>query len=314
MREPKVGDKILVTKVADVECAPQITEVVCVEEYPKLLEIKPKVDGRNYVRYPNGRPDEHSGVADNWRFAVRKGDRLVVTKMDGEDVEPTVVTATEDEDLAHLIFTDNLEFDVLATEFDILKDEGNEDEWHFAEDYVAEHFTDVPEDAEIIAIETVEPINDICDSFNGVLNPDKEFHEPTDEELGAFGQSYAEFNAAHGGGKTLKDYTGVDITPETLGFVSDRDKTLEGITAESLAFEESVDMVEHPPHYNKYEREVIESIRGLCTPDEFRGYLKGNIIKYSARYSDKDGVRDIDKLAQYTQFLKEFEIEMEDAK
>lgn len=84
----------------------------------------------------------------------------------------------------------------------------------------------------------------------------------------------------------------------------------EKITAKSLNFRPYDDKVNHPNHYNKYSREVIESIKGLCTPDEFRGYLKGNIIKYSARYSDKDGIQDIDKLAKYTQFLKEFELEM----
>src|SRR5699024_2453722 len=93
------------------------------------------------------------------------------------------------------------------------------------------------------------------------------------------------------GGMTFSEFAGEDITEESLNFRPYDDK------------------VNHPSHYNRYSREVIESIKGLCTPDEFRGYLKGNIIKYSARYSGKDGVQDIDKLAKYTQFLKEFEIE-----
>lgn len=93
------------------------------------------------------------------------------------------------------------------------------------------------------------------------------------------------------GGMTFSEFAGEDITEESLNFRPYDDK------------------VNHPSHYNKYSREVIESIKGLCTPEEFRGYLKGNIIKYSARYSDKDGVQDIDKLAKYTQFLKEFELE-----
>ena len=115
-------------------------------------------------------------------------------------------------------------------------------------------------------------------------------------------------------GMTFAEYTGANITEESLDFEPKEEEVLRGITAESLNFEEAPksDAVNHPSHYNRYSREVIESIKGLCTPDEFRGYLKGNIIKYSARYSGKDGLQDIDKLAKYTQFLKEFEIEMED--
>ena len=114
-------------------------------------------------------------------------------------------------------------------------------------------------------------------------------------------------------GMTFAEYTGANITEESLDFEPKEEEVLRGITAESLNFEEAPksDAVNHPSHYNRYSREVIESIKGLCTPEEFRGYLKGNIIKYSARYSGKDGLQDIDKLAKYTQFLKEFEIEME---
>ena len=114
-------------------------------------------------------------------------------------------------------------------------------------------------------------------------------------------------------GMSFADYTGVNITEESLDFEPKEEEVLRGITAESLNFEEATksDAVNHPSHYSRYSREVIESIKGLCTPEEFRGYLKGNIIKYSARYPDKGGVQDIDKLAKYTQFLKEFEIEME---
>ena len=108
-------------------------------------------------------------------------------------------------------------------------------------------------------------------------------------------------------------FRSANITEESLDFEPKEEEVLRGITAESLNFEEAPksDAVNHPSHYNRYSREVIESIKGLCTPEEFRGYLKGNIIKYSARYPDKGGIQDIDKLAKYTQFLKEFEIEME---
>lgn len=56
------------------------------------------------------------------------------------------------------------------------------------------------------------------------------------------------------------------------------------------------DMVNSPDHYKKrYIREVIQSIKGLCTPEEYRGYLKGSKIKYLARYQDKGGIEDLEK-------------------
>ena len=136
----------------------------------------------------------------------------------------------------------------------------------------------------------------------------RQAHAYYDDE--ALSPSYSDAVKA---GMTFADYTGVNITEESLDFEPKEEEVLRGITAESLNFEEAPksDAVNHPSHYNRYSREVIESIKGLCTPEEYRGYLKGNIIKYSARYSGKDGLQDIDKLAKYTQFLKEFEIEME---
>lgn len=136
----------------------------------------------------------------------------------------------------------------------------------------------------------------------------RQSHAYYDDE--ALSPSYSDAVKA---GMTFAEYTGVNITEESLDFEPKEEEVLRGITADSLNFEEAPksDAVNHPSHYNRYSREVIESIKGLCTPEEFRGYLKGNIIKYSARYSGKDGLQDIDKLAKYTQFLKEFEIEME---
>lgn len=243
---------------------------------------------------------------DVWRPLVRKGDKLHVFKFEKETLdEPEVVTVVEDEteENALIFIEEHVLSDTMSNVLDVR--DTDMDEWYFyseeAEDYPVEWYEDTLTDSQYEESPKEERTSWVANEG------DEEEYTP---------MSYADFNAAHGGGKTLKDYTGVDITEDSLAFESAIEKTLKGITPESLAFEESVDtskddMVEHPPHYNKYEREVIDSIRGLCTPDEFRGYLKGNIIKYSARYSDKDGIRDIDKLAQYTQFLREFEVEME---
>ena len=49
----------------------------------------------------------------------------------------------------------------------------------------------------------------------------------------------------------------------------------------------TADMVNHPPHYNKTNRECIDIIEDSLTKEEFMGYLKGTIIKYTYRYPDK---------------------------
>ena len=48
------------------------------------------------------------------------------------------------------------------------------------------------------------------------------------------------------------------------------------------------DSVNHPLHYNYFLMEVINIIENCLTEDEFKGYLKGNIIKYRMRAGWKD--------------------------
>lgn len=65
------------------------------------------------------------------------------------------------------------------------------------------------------------------------------------------------------------------------------------------------DVVNHPAHYTKGGIECIEAIEASMTDEEFRGYLKGNVIKYVWRYRDKDNdVQDLDKAEWYICKLK----------
>ena len=58
------------------------------------------------------------------------------------------------------------------------------------------------------------------------------------------------------------------------------------------------DMVNHPPHYNKYGVECIEAIKS-ATGEGFEYYLQGNILKYLWRYRYKNGVEDLNKAQWY---------------
>ena len=47
------------------------------------------------------------------------------------------------------------------------------------------------------------------------------------------------------------------------------------------------DYVNSPPHYNTGSIECIDAIEESMTPEAFKGYLKGNILKYLIRYKHK---------------------------
>ena len=60
-----------------------------------------------------------------------------------------------------------------------------------------------------------------------------------------------------------------------------------------------VDMVNNPPHYNSAGIECIDAIQAALTPEEFRGYCKGNNLKYTWRERYKNKIEDLNKAAWY---------------
>ncbi len=72
------------------------------------------------------------------------------------------------------------------------------------------------------------------------------------------------------------------------------------------------DPVNHPTHYKLFpDLEVIQGIEKMLTPKEYRGYLKGNILKYRLRAGKKGSpenmIEDIRKSMKYEEFLHEAE-------
>tara|TARA_R100000426_G_scaffold19841_1_gene17136 strand:- start:20 stop:310 length:291 start_codon:yes stop_codon:yes gene_type:complete len=59
------------------------------------------------------------------------------------------------------------------------------------------------------------------------------------------------------------------------------------------------DMVNDPPHYNTGSIECIDAIQAALTPIEFRGYCKGNNLKYTWREHYKGEDEDLKKAAWY---------------
>ena len=65
------------------------------------------------------------------------------------------------------------------------------------------------------------------------------------------------------------------------------------------------DPINHPAHYTHGGIETIDFIQAKLTPEEFRGYLKGNILKYGSRLGHKDNdMQDAGKLNWYTNKLR----------
>lgn len=62
-----------------------------------------------------------------------------------------------------------------------------------------------------------------------------------------------------------------------------------------------------PNHYkmtiNGQTIEVMDILKAILTPEEMRGFNKGNIIKYILRERNKNGIADIKKCKQYAEFM-----------
>ena len=63
--------------------------------------------------------------------------------------------------------------------------------------------------------------------------------------------------------------------------------------------EQTHDAVNHPSHYTTGGIECIDYIQEKLTPEEFRGFIKGNVIKYLTREQHKNGDEDICKAQWY---------------
>ena len=63
------------------------------------------------------------------------------------------------------------------------------------------------------------------------------------------------------------------------------------------------DNVKSPPHYKQGAIECIEAIKSALTEEEFRGYCKGNAMKYIWRERHKGGKESIEKAMWYLDYM-----------
>jgi hypothetical protein len=101
-----------------------------------------------------------------------------------------------------------------------------------------------------------------------------------------------------------KEYNFNDVQTRPLNVDSERYSWLAHFDEEgNLKF----DKVNSPDHYKLrgLDIEAIDVIRGALTEDEFRGFCKGNVLKYTIREGHKNGDEDLKKAKKYLEFLEE---------
>jgi hypothetical protein len=58
-------------------------------------------------------------------------------------------------------------------------------------------------------------------------------------------------------------------------------------------------------HYKSKKIQPWEAMESWMSPEQFEGFLRGNVLKYIARYKDKDGLKDVQKARHYLDKLIE---------
>lgn len=59
----------------------------------------------------------------------------------------------------------------------------------------------------------------------------------------------------------------------------------------------------NPDHYKAGGIETIEFIKVKLTPEQYKGYLLGNVMKYTSRFQHKNGLEDLKKSRWYLERL-----------
>lgn len=65
------------------------------------------------------------------------------------------------------------------------------------------------------------------------------------------------------------------------------------------------DIINSPSHYADSAIECIDAMEAMMTPEQFIGYLRGNVFKYQWRYEKKNGIEDLKKAQWYLERLTE---------
>lgn len=101
---------------------------------------------------------------------------------------------------------------------------------------------------------------------------------------------------------SCKGYEGQDKCTCAVVF---EDEPVPKPTAPERPSNKMADVVNHPEHYTQGGIECIDAIQAALTPEEFRGYCKGNAMKYIWRERLKGGAESLSKAQWYLDRLEE---------
>lgn len=86
-------------------------------------------------------------------------------------------------------------------------------------------------------------------------------------------------------------------------------------TIEEADLNESEEELTNTKRYGMADgRQLFDHIEEMLTPEEIRGIYKFNVMKYTLRYREKAGIKDLDKAIVYLNQLKDFEVKQNEAK
>nr|DAD86000.1 MAG TPA: nucelotide kinase [Myoviridae sp. ctv1i11] len=97
-----------------------------------------------------------------------------------------------------------------------------------------------------------------------------------------------------------KQYGKIEVKPEVT-----ETPTIDVPVVDGALNETMTDAVHHPSHYTLpgLTIESVDVIRAVLTPEEFKGWCKGNALKYSLRAGRKDPAKEVQDLAKAGVFL-----------
>ena len=153
-----------------------------------------------------------------------------------------------------------------------------------------------------------ESMKDFDISKAAALEPAKIFHDNLHEALKAHLNHDLIKEHLEKKDKTLndlrKEYNFNDVQTRPLNIDAERYSWLAHFDNDGNL---KIDKVNSPDHYKLrgLDIEAIDVIRGALDEDEFRGFCKGNVLKYTIREGHKNGDEDLKKAKKYLEFLEE---------
>lgn len=146
------------------------------------------------------------------------------------------------------------------------------------------------------------------DGYTGYLMGTSNGGNPgTDADGGVKGPKPSIVDYISWGGKVIDE--------ETKFYDGDEDPTLyQAVNGKYRKRDEDID---RPDRYLQGEIDLIDAAYLLFPWDQFKGFMKITIMRYTLRYEHKGWLRDLDKITVYTRRLKELEVknkEREDRK